>query len=86
MRVQGLRWYTSRMKILLVIIVSGAGIWFLMARAKRNAAVQQAAQAPERYVNSLQNDVSRAKAAEETANKLIKQQSQDVQKAVDAAQ
>jgi cytoskeletal protein RodZ len=72
------------MKFILFLVILGAGAWFLMTRAKQNAAVQQAASAPEKYVKNLQNDVSRAKAAEEAASKAIKQGSSDVQKAVEA--
>ena len=74
------------MKTLLIVVLLGAGVWYLMMRAKDNAAVKQVTQAPEKYVNALQNDVERAKAAEEAANKLIKSQDKDMQKAVDAAQ
>jgi hypothetical protein len=74
------------MKLLLVIVVLGAGVWFLMMKAKENAAVKQMTQAPEKYTSALQSDVARAKAAEETATKLIKSQEQQVKTATDAAQ
>ncbi|MFI5346672.1 MAG: hypothetical protein ACHQ51_09895 [Elusimicrobiota bacterium] len=72
------------MKLILILAVLAAGAWFLMSKAKQNAAVQQVQQAPEKYVNALQNDVSRAKAVEEAAGKAAKQGAADVQKAVDA--
>ena len=72
------------MKLILIVAVLAAGAWFLMTKAKQNAAIQQVQQAPVTYVKSLQNDVSRAKTAEEAATKAVKQTSQDVEKAVDA--
>ena len=72
------------MKFILFLAVLCAGAWYLMTRAQKNAAVQQIQQAPVTYTKSLQNDVSRAHAAEEAATKAVQQGSQDVQKAVDA--
>jgi len=72
------------MKLILVIVVLGAGVWYLMTRAQKNAAVQQVVQAPEKYTAALQNDEARAKAAVDDANKLIKSQEHDLRKAADA--
>ena len=72
------------MKLLLIVVALGAGVWFMMTRAKQNAAVQQMTDAPLQYTKSLQNDAARAKAAADAANKLIQQESQQVQKTVDA--
>jgi hypothetical protein len=74
------------MKLLLIIVVLGAGVWYLMTRAKENAAVQQAANAPLQYTKSLQNDEARAKAAVEKANKAISDTSHEVEKASGEAQ
>ena len=79
-----LRCYTARMKTLLIIVVLGAGVWFLMMRAKQNAAVQQMADAPLQYTKALQNDTARAKAVADAATKLIQQQSREVQKTVES--
>ena len=72
------------MKLLLIVVALGAGVWFLMARAKQNAVVQQVTNAPLQYTKSLQNDEARAKAVVENANKVIQQGASDVQKAVEA--
>ena len=72
------------MKTLLIVVALGAGIWFFMTQLKKNAEVQKMAAAPERYTTALQNDVSRARAAEEIANKAIKQETHEAEKAVDA--
>ena len=77
------RCYNSRMKTLLIVAALGAGVWFLMTRAKQNAAVQQMTDAPMQYTKALQHDVDRAKAVADAANKTI-QQAQQVQKAVEA--
>jgi alpha-D-ribose 1-methylphosphonate 5-triphosphate synthase subunit PhnG len=74
------------MKTLLIVAVLGAGVWYLMTRAKENAAVKQMADAPLQYTKSLQNDTVRAKAVMEAANKGIQQENQEVQKTVEAAQ
>ena len=74
------------MKTLLILIALGAGIWFAMTQMKKNETVQQMTKAPEKYVSGLQNDVARAKAAEEAASKAVQQESHEVEKAVDAAQ
>jgi uncharacterized protein HemX len=74
------------MKLILVVIVLGAGAWYLMNRAKQNAAVQQVVQAPEKYTAALQNDEARAKAAVEGLNKTIKTEEHDLQKAAADAQ
>ena len=78
--------YTVAMiKTLLFLAVLGFGAWYLMGRMKENAAVQQMQKAPEKYVNSLQNDVKRAQDAADKASNIIKTDNQDAQKAVDAA-
>jgi hypothetical protein len=73
------------MKLLLVIAVLGAGIWYMMMRAKDNAAMQQITNSPLQYTKSLQNDETRAKAALDSANKVIAGTQQQVDKAVEAA-
>jgi hypothetical protein len=72
------------MKFILVLAILVAGAWYFMSKAKQNAAVQQITDAPVVYTKALQNDVNRAKAAEEAASKAVKQGAADVQKAVDA--
>ena len=68
------------MKTLLIVAALGAGVWFLMTRAKQNAAVRQMADAPLQYTKGLQNDADRAKAAVDAANTTTRQ----FQKTVDA--
>jgi hypothetical protein len=72
------------MKLLLIIVVLGAGVWYLMMRAKDNAAVQAVTNAPMQYTKSLQNDEARAKAALDSANKVISGTQHEVDKAVGA--
>jgi hypothetical protein len=72
------------MKLLLIIVVLGAGIWYLMMRAKDNAAVQAVTSSPLQYTKSLQNDEARAKEAVEKADKAIQATSREVEKAADA--
>jgi hypothetical protein len=67
------------MKTLLILAALGAGVWYLMTRAKENVAVRQMADAPLQYTKGLQNDVDRAKAAVDAANKTAQQ----VQKTVE---
>ena len=78
--------YNGRMiKTLLIIAVLGFGAWYLMGRAKQNAAVQQMQQAPEKYVKSLQNDVERAKQTADAASKAIDQKSDEINKELEKA-
>ena len=72
------------MKLILVIVVLGAGVWYLMKRAHENAEVQAVVNSPLQYTKSLQNDEVRAKAAVEAANKAIQSTGQGVEKAVEA--
>ena len=72
------------MKLLLIIVVLGAGVWYVMMRAKDNAAVQQVTNAPLQYTKSLQHDEERAKAVTDAATKAIQSTSQGVEKAVEA--
>lgn len=72
------------MKTLILLAVLGAGLWFLMSKAKQSATVRQIQQEPERYAKSLKSDVDRAKKAAERANESIQKTVSDVQKAVDA--
>ncbi|MDE2509900.1 MAG: hypothetical protein KGL74_02145 [Elusimicrobia bacterium] len=72
------------MKMLLALIAICAVGWFLMSKAEKNAAVRQAQQAPEKYVNALQNDVTHAKAVSDAAAQAVQNGAADVQKAVDA--
>jgi predicted negative regulator of RcsB-dependent stress response len=72
------------MKTLLIIAVLGAGVWYLMMRAKQNAAVQQMKNAPLQYAKALQNNEARAKAEADSVNRLIQAQAHDVQKAAEA--
>jgi hypothetical protein len=74
------------MKLLLIIVVLGAGVWYLMMRAKDNAAVQQATNAPLQYTKALQNDEARAKEVAEKAQKAINATSHEVEKATAQAQ
>jgi hypothetical protein len=67
------------MKFLLIVAALGAGVWFLMARAKQNAEVQKMANAPIQYTQALKEDEARAKAAADNVNKLLKTQAQQVQ-------
>ncbi len=73
------------MKTLLIIAVLGAGVWYLLTKAKENAAVKQVTESPLQYTKSLQNDTVRAKAAVDAANKAIVSENQEAQK-VEAAQ
>ena len=72
-------------KTLIILGVLGYGGWYLMSRAKENATVQQMQKAPEQYVKSLQNGVTRVQDTVNAANKVINQKSEDVEKALDAA-
>jgi hypothetical protein len=72
------------MKLILIIALLAGGVWYLMTRAKENAAVQQVTNAPMQYTKTLQNDEARAKEVAEKAQKAIDQTSHDVQKAVEA--
>ena len=74
------------MKLLLVIVVLGAGIWYMMMRAKDNAAVQAVTNSPLQYTKSLQNDEARAKEAAEKAQKVINETAHQVEKATAEAQ
>jgi hypothetical protein len=57
-----------------------------MMRAKDNAAVQQATNAPLQYTKALQNDEARAKEVAEKAQKAINATSHEVEKATAQAQ
>ena len=72
------------MKTLLIIAVLGAGVWYVMTRAKENAAVKQITDSPLQYTKSLQSDVTRAQAAADAATKAISASSSRVEKAVEA--
>jgi hypothetical protein len=72
------------MKLLLIIVVLGAGIWYMMMRAKDNAAMQQITNSPLQYTKALQNDEARAKAAVDAANKVVSGTQHEVDKAVEA--
>jgi hypothetical protein len=72
------------MKTLLIIAVLGAGVWYLLTKAKENAAVKQVAESPLQYTKALQNDTVRAKAAVEAANKAIVSETPDAQKVEEA--
>ena len=72
------------MKLLLIVVVLGAGVWYMMMRAKDNAAVQAVTSSPLQYTKSLQNDEARARAVVDKANKAIAAQSHDVEKTVEA--
>jgi hypothetical protein len=73
------------MKFLLLIALC-VGVWYFMTRVKDNAVVQQVQQAPEQYTKALQNDVARAKAAQEAATKAISQRAGEAQKEVEQGQ
>lgn len=73
------------MKLLLIIVVVGAGLWYLMVKAHENAAVKAVTDSPLQMTKALQNDEARAQAAVEKANKTIRETSHDVEKA-EAAQ
>lgn len=72
------------MKFLLIIAVLAGAVYFAISRAKKNETVKEMQAAPVKYVQNLQNDVEKSKAAEDAATKAIKQTDADVQKAVDA--
>ena len=74
------------MKLLLIVVVLGAGVWYLMMRAKDNAAVQAVTNSPLQYTKALQNDEARAKAVVEKAQKNINETSHEVEKATAEAQ
>ena len=74
------------MKLMLIIAVLGAGVWYLMMRAKDNAAVQQVTNAPLQYTKALQNDEARAKAVVVKAQKNIDTTAHEVEKATAEAQ
>ena len=78
--------YTARVKLLLILAVVGAGLWYFMTRVKENAAVKAVADSPLQYTKSLQNATVRAKAAVDAANKAIVQENQEARKVEDAAQ
>jgi hypothetical protein len=77
--------YTAGMKLLLIIAVLGAGLWYFMTKAKENAAVKAVADSPLQYTKSLQNDTVRAQAAVNAANKAIVQENAEAAKIEDAA-
>ena len=68
------------MKILLAALAALP----LAGCGKPKVAVQEVQKAPERYVQSLQNDQSRAKQVQVAADAAVKATDQEVQKAVDA--
>ena len=72
------------MKILLLIAVLGAGLWYFMTRVKENAAVKAVADSPLQYTKSLQNDTVRARAAADAASKAVVQENNEAQKIEDA--
>ena len=74
------------MKLLLIVVVLGADVWYLMMRAKQNAAVQQVTNAPMQYTKALQNDEARAKDVAEKAQKAVDATSHEVEKATAEAQ
>jgi hypothetical protein len=74
------------MKLLLIIVVLGAGVWYIMMRAKDNAAVQAVTNSPLQYTKALQNDETRAKEAAEKAQKAINATAHEVEKATAEAQ
>lgn len=72
------------MKTLFLVALLGAGLWLLFTRAKRNQAVKDVQQAPERYVRSLQKDAARAQQVQSAANQAIEARDRAVQQAIDA--
>jgi alpha-D-ribose 1-methylphosphonate 5-triphosphate synthase subunit PhnG len=78
------RCYNFGMKLILIVVVLGAGIWYVMTRAKDNAAVQAVTDSPLQYTKSLQNDEAKAKAAVEAAGKAIQSTGREVEKAAEA--
>lgn len=74
------------MKLILVIVVLGAGVWYIMMRAKDQAAVKAVTESPLQYTKALQNDEARAKAVVEKARKNIDTTSHEVEKATTEAQ
>jgi hypothetical protein len=71
------------MKLILIIVALGAAVWYGMTKAKDNAVIRQAAEAPEKYTKALQNDAARAQAAVDKANAAVKAEEHEVQKTVD---
>jgi len=71
------------MKKLFVIAFIAAAVWFGLKKFQESKIAEHAKeiqQAPVGYVQSLQQDVAKARRAEETANKRIQQDVQEIQK------